>query len=222
MDFDEAAKTWDDPMWRITRAEAIAERLRASLPAVGLAPPGRRARALDFGCGTGLLSFLLRDEMGEIVMLDASIGMIEKSMEKIDYDDERRRGSGLGRGAAMLPVLGSIEERAADLGFFDLVYSMLVLHHVADVQSALRGLASVLRPGGLLRLVDLDREDGSYHRAEPDFAGHDGFDRAELSAMAEEAGFCDISFETAWVQRRADGDRLREYPMFLMLAKVEP
>ena len=39
--------------------------------------------ALDYGCGTGLLSFPLKDELGHITLNDNSAGMLEVVQEKI-------------------------------------------------------------------------------------------------------------------------------------------
>jgi SAM-dependent methyltransferase len=211
MNFDEAARTWDKEERRITRAKSVAERLRAGFAA----RPG--LRALDFGCGTGLLSFFLRDAFSEIVLLDASGGMIEVLGEKIARDDEDRRGRGARPGAAMRPVRGTIDAEVSRLGSFDLAYTMLVLHHIPDTLPALRGLASALAPGGTLFVVELDKEDGSFHKNEAGFEGHDGFDRGELAALAVRAGFMSPSFEDVWIERRS----AREYPMFLMRAEKE-
>jgi hypothetical protein len=76
-----------------------------------------------------------------------------------------------------------------------------------------------MRRGGELRIVDLDKEDGSYHKDEAGFDGHDGFDRDEIAALASGAGFAGMRFETAWVERRVEGEPSREYPIFLMSAE---
>jgi SAM-dependent methyltransferase len=213
MNFDEIARSWDKEERRLARAKAVAERLRAGLgDAVG-------GRALDFGCGTGLLGFELREDFSQITLLDVSAGMIDVLRGKIERDDDARRERGASPGAAMLPVCGILEKLSLEEGHFDLAYSMLVLHHIRDTGAALRGLASTLNRGGALRIVDLDKEDGSYHRDEADFDGHDGFDRVELAALAVGAGFARVRFETAWVERRIEGASAREYPMFLLSAE---
>jgi predicted TPR repeat methyltransferase len=66
MNFDEAAPTWDGEERRVLRAKAVAERLEPILA------PYRGKDALDFGCGTGLLSFFLRDFFARIDLLDPS------------------------------------------------------------------------------------------------------------------------------------------------------
>jgi ubiquinone/menaquinone biosynthesis C-methylase UbiE len=213
VNFDEVARSWDKEERRHMRAKAVAEIMRAGLSTAA------GGRALDFGCGTGLLSFELREDFSQIVLLDASAGMIDVLRRKIERDDEARRGKGSVSGAAMLPVCGTLGDGAPLLSRFDLAYSMLVLHHLSDTAAALLGLASVLRHGGALRIVDLDKEDGSYHEDEAGFDGYDGFDREDLAALTVGAGFAKVRFETAWVERRVEGGSTREYPMFLMSAE---
>jgi hypothetical protein len=73
---------------------------------------------------------------------------------------------------------------------------------------------------GLVALVDLDTEDGSYHLEYDDFSGYNGFDRGALSDMAEKAGFAKPSFETVYVERRDRGEGVKDYPLFVMEAEA--
>jgi len=214
MNFDEAARTWDGEERRVVRAKAVAERLGPILE------PYRGKEALDFGCGTGLLSFFLRDNFARIDMLDPSEGMIEVLRGKIAADDERRRAAGSAPGAIMRPELGTLDSMAGRLGPYDAIFSMLVLHHIQDTEGTLRCLRSVLGAGGRLTLVDLDTEDGSYHLEYDDFSGYNGFDRGALSDLAVGAGFARPSFETIYVERRNRGEGWREYPLFVMAASA--
>ena len=76
-DFDTRALTWDDDPMKTARAEAVAAGIRAGIPLT----PG--TKGLEFGCGTGLLSFALRDALGEITLADTSAGMLSVLREKI-------------------------------------------------------------------------------------------------------------------------------------------
>ena len=55
---------------------------------------------------------------------------------------------------------------------------MMALHHVEDIGATLGSIEAALAPGGWIGLIDLDKEDGSFH--DPDQPGihHHGFDRA--------------------------------------------
>jgi len=46
--------------------------------------PKKKLNALDFGCGTGLLSFKLKDFFKTITLTDNSEGMISVLQEKVE------------------------------------------------------------------------------------------------------------------------------------------
>ena len=75
-DFDTRAATWDDET-KIRRAEAVAAGIRKAVP---LDPS---MTALEYGAGTGLLSFCLRDALGPITLADSSAGMRAVASQKI-------------------------------------------------------------------------------------------------------------------------------------------
>jgi ubiquinone/menaquinone biosynthesis C-methylase UbiE len=202
--FDERAADWDTPE-HVARAEVVADALVAALPI----PPG--TRAVELGAGTGLLGLAVRRRVGparlaELVLTDTSPGMLEVAEAKI------RAGALAGVRTARFDVTGDTAPAGAP---FDLVLSVLVLHHVADTAAALRGIAELLRPGGRIALSDLDTEDGSFHSAEAEGIHHHGFDRARLGRLAAEAGFDEVEVGTAGEMER-DG---RRYPLFLLTGR---
>jgi 2-polyprenyl-6-hydroxyphenyl methylase/3-demethylubiquinone-9 3-methyltransferase len=108
------------------------------------AKPLAGKRALDVGCGAGLLAEPLARLGAEVTGVDAAEANLavarthaEGSGLTIDY----RHGE--------LAALG--------LGQFDLVTAMEVLEHVADKPTFLAGLARHLAPGGLLVLSTPNR-----------------------------------------------------------------
>ncbi len=76
-DFDQRAKTWDDDPMKAARAQAVADAIRARVP---LAPT---MTGLEYGCGTGLLSFALHPNLGRIALADNSAGMLAVLQQKI-------------------------------------------------------------------------------------------------------------------------------------------
>ena len=95
---------------------------------------------------------------------------------------------------------------------FDLVATMLALHHVDDIDRTLQSFARLLEPGGHLCIVELDREDGTFHGE--GFDGHHGFARDDLGARLRSAGFTDVAFQDChFVEKNG-----RDYPMFLVTA----
>ena len=195
--FDERARDWDTPERR-ERAEAVARSIRASVPLT------REIRAIDVGAGTGLLGMALAGDVGEMVLAEPSNGMLEVVREKLD-------AAGPGNVTAV-PFDLTTDPPPGEP--FDLVVSLLVLHHVKDTSAALAAIHGLLRRGGRIALADLDTEDGSFHTADIEGIHHHGFDRDRLRGLAEEAGFIGVEIETAGTLEREG----RTYPLFLMTA----
>ena len=76
-DFDARAATWDDDPAKVDRAQAVADAIVGSVSLTGT------MRALEYGCGTGLLSFMLLPRLGRITLADVSDGMLAVAAGKI-------------------------------------------------------------------------------------------------------------------------------------------
>lgn len=197
--FDQRAPEWDTPR-RIARAEEAAETIAAAIDI----PPG--CRTIEVGAGTGLLGLALRPRVGPLVLADTSDGMLAEADRKI------REGGLDGVRAVHFDVATDAPPPGAP---FDLVMSLLLLHHVKDTFAALVGMHGLLARGGQIAAIDLDTEDGSFHSPDAEGVHHQGFDRVELAELAREGGFTDV--------RVGDGhpidDEGRAYPMFLLTAR---
>ena len=198
-DFDARAKDWDEIPVRAERARAVAEAIREY---VSLTP---ETAALEYGCGTGLLSFALQPFLGPITLADSSTGMLEVLKEKI-------AASGIKN---MTPLKLDLAVDPLPMERFDLVYTLMTLHHIPDTADILRKFFAILEPSGSLCVADLDKEDGSFHSHEPGFDGHNGFDRAELRLELEQTGFANIRFATCYKMIKGE----RTYSLFLAMAE---
>ena len=199
--FDTQARQWDDnPLFR-ERGLQIAEAIRKAVPL------HRHMNALDYGCGTGLLSFPLKDELGTILMADSSSGMLEVVAGKI-------AAQGVSN---MTPVKLDLLVDPPPAQRFDLIVTSMTLHHVPDTAPILRIFHDLLKPGGTLCIADLDLEDGSFHGIEVDV--HHGFDQADLGRRAAQAGFADAQFQTVFSIAKENENGTRDYPVFLMTAR---
>lgn len=199
--FDSKARLWDDnPVFR-ERGLKIAQAIRQAVP---LHP---QMRALDYGCGTGLLSFPLKDELGSILLADSSSGMLEVVKEKIAAQGVRN----------MTPLQLDLLSDPAPSEKFDLIVTAMTLHHVPDTDAILRIFHDLLQPGGYLCVADLDQEDGSFHGPEVDV--HHGFDQVDLGRRAAQAGFADIRFQPVFSIAKERESGTRDYPVFLMTAQ---
>lgn len=196
-DFDEMAKTWDDDPTKVERARIAAEQILARTS------PTPTTRVLEYGAGTGLVSERLAPHVGALTLADPSAGMRAAIAAKVE--------------AGALPAGSRIW--SMDLGTdavpaeqFDLIVTVQVLHHVEQIDTVLAAFHAMTAPGGHLCIVDLEREDGSFHG--DGFGGHHGFDRVELGAQIEAAGFTRVTFEHSYDLEK-DG---HAYPLFLALA----
>ena len=80
--FDERAKDWDSDPEKVERARAVAEAIRSAIPFTS------KMTALEYGCGTGLLSFAFQADLGQITLADTSQGIVGCAQRK---DSRRRR-----------------------------------------------------------------------------------------------------------------------------------
>jgi ubiquinone/menaquinone biosynthesis C-methylase UbiE len=173
-DFDARAETWDDAE-KIKRAEEVAQGMRRVIPL------SRSMSALEYGAGTGLLSFFLRDALGPITLADSSAGMRAVA--------ERKIAAAKARDMRVIDL--DLMRDPAPAERYDLIFSTMTLHHVPDVPRVLAIFHSMLNAGGWLCHADLDAEDGSFHGPEVDV--HHGFERSTIRSWLEAAGFVDVS-----------------------------
>jgi 2-methylcitrate dehydratase PrpD/SAM-dependent methyltransferase len=203
-DFDARAATWDDDPAKVERAQAVADAIVRHVPLAA------SMRALEYGAGTGLVSFMLRDRLGEVTLADLSDGMIAVAAAKI-----AAAGDGAMRAAKLDLLADPLPQPPPDI-----IYSAMTLHHIPDTDAILRRFGDALAKDGYLCIADLDREDGSFHGPEVDV--HHGFDRAALGAKARAAGFASVEFSTAHVMTKDVGGTPTPFPIFLMVARKEP
>jgi SAM-dependent methyltransferase len=124
------------------------------------------------------------------------------------------------RAANARAVVLDLTRGAPQSGAFDLVCTLMTMHHVPDPEGLLEAFRGVLAPGGILCVADLDVEDGSFHG--PGFTGHRGFARGDLAARMRAAGFVAVRFSTPYEIRRDIGGVTKTYPLFLAVAVRPP
>lgn len=197
--FDERAATWDDDA-KVARAGRVTD---AVLSATGVDRLGPR---VAFGAGTALVTEALGDRVGPSVLADTSAGIREVMATKVAEGRlPRSRVVDWDLGAESIPV--DIDEQ------FDLIVTVLTLHHVEDVDRVLGRFADLLAPGGRVAVADLDAEDGSFHG--DGFTGHHGFERDDLVRRLVAAGLDEVTVSDCGVLERDEGT----YPMFLAVAR---
>lgn len=202
MIFDDYAKNWDTDK-RINRAKIIANKI------AGVVEANQGYTAMEFGCGTGLVSFNLYDMFKKITLIDSSEGMIQVLNSKIDKYNVTNMD------AKFLDIFheNSVEEK------FDVIYNSMALHHIQNTSAIVKRFYELLNNEGYLCIVDLDEEDGSFHKEEIDFEGHNGFNHEELKKILIDAGFHKVEIETFFYDEKIIKGEKIKYSLFLVVAR---
>lgn len=203
--FNMKAASWDVKPERARLSENVAEYIRDKVRL-----DRDVTRVLDFGCGTGQVSMLLRRYVRSITAVDCAEAMVEGLEQKI-------------AGAGILNITPKVmdimhEIHLLERGGYDLIISQMALHHIEDVAGVLTQLKKLLAPGGQICLTDLEKEDGSFHERDL-FIPHYGFERSEFAQMLEKLGFFSVQFYTPFViTKTVDGGQVRDFPLFMAIA----
>jgi tRNA (cmo5U34)-methyltransferase len=201
-EFDLKAATWDQNPIIWERAGAIANEIKRIIPLK------KEMTALEFGAGTGVTSFILKDSLKEIVLMDNSTEMVKIMNDKIKTS-----------GVKNLKALNfNLEESDFKEGKFDLIFNQMVLHHIADIENIITKFFNLLSPGGYLAIADLYTEDGSFHGK--GFTGHKGFDPEKLSAILLKSGFRKTSHHQCFVINKKISDfETKQFAVFLITSQ---
>jgi SAM-dependent methyltransferase len=149
----------------------------------------------DLGCGTGQVSAALAPFVARVIAVDGSPAMLQaarKRLQPYGNVDLRR---------------GELESLPIDDSTLDTATVMLVLHHVADPQKAMREAARVLKPGGRFVLVDMLPHDRDSYRQQ---MGHVwlGFSEEQIEGWFKDAGFSAIRIVALPTDAKSKGPAL--------------
>jgi SAM-dependent methyltransferase len=114
----------------------------------GLVPADREVRrVLDIGSGPGVITGLLAEVFpgAETVAVDGSPQLLERA---------RDRAGRTGLGDRFRTVETDLPEGIEKLGEADLIWAGDSVHHLGDQGAAIAALGRLLRPGGVLALVE--------------------------------------------------------------------
>ena len=199
MSFNEQAKNWDNDPVKVERAKVFAKEI------ANFIPRKKKMKALEFGCGTGLLSYHLKDFFESITLVDTAEGMLDVLSEKISRDYLSH----------FKPVLIDLINDDLNDSAFDVIYTLMTMHHIIELNKILKKFNSLLKPNGYICIADLVKEDGSFHSGIPGFNGHNGFDKNELTKILNNNGF-EVVFYKICYEIEKDN---RKYPLFLMIGE---
>jgi len=193
--FANKSKSWDMNSKRVQNAKSIADNIIKDIDL------NKNMKIMDFGVGTGLLSYFIAPHIKKIVAVDNSPSMLNVFKDKKDeFDCETE----------ILELDLSIQNIELKL---DGIVSSMTIHHLQDTKDLLTKFFNILNKDGFIALADLDKEDGTFHS---DNIGvfHYGFNREELYKIAKDIGYRDITFKTVSKISKPHN----EFTVFLMSA----
>jgi ubiquinone/menaquinone biosynthesis C-methylase UbiE len=104
-------------------------------------------RVVDLGCGSGKTTFYLN----KLVQPDGKTVGVDISEQRIQFARRRYNAEGIQF------LCRDIRMPLDDVGLFDFIYIRFVLeYYLADSFDMVRNISKILKPGGILCLIDLD------------------------------------------------------------------
>ena len=123
--FDEAAKEWDSKSKRVQIAKSVIDNILKNVSV-------KNRVILDYGCGTGLLSYGISQDAKKVIGMDSSHGMLEVFKQKnqnLHFDNV---------------VCEYHDANDMDLGtnLYDGIVSSMTLHHITDTKKFITTLSA--------------------------------------------------------------------------------
>lgn len=196
--FEQKSKNWDMNSKRVESAKAITDNI---LKNINL---DKEMHIMDFGAGTGLLSYFISHKVGKVTAIDTSPSMLKVFNEKAE----------LFECPTSVLELNLVHDEIEEKIEFDGIISSMTLHHIEDIKDILSKFYNLLPENGFIALADLDTEDGTFHSSN-EGVFHFGFERDTLESIALEVGFKEINLLTTNTINKPHGS----FNIFLLLAK---
>ncbi len=195
--FDILAKQWDSKPERIESAMKFVEYIKNDIN-----KDISQFNILDYGSGSGLISFGFASDVKSITGLDYSIEMVKRYNEKAKELNFKH----------IEAKQHNINQDKILLNQFDLIATNMTMHHIKDINNFISTLKNSLVKGGSLYISDLITEDGKFHSMGNDDVEHLGFDEDTLYKEFEAQGFKNIKFTILQTIKKDYGD----YPIFVI------
>lgn len=141
----------------------------------------KKKNAIDFGCGTGLVSMNLMNDFQSILFLDTSQNMINQVKQKISRFNIQN---------ADTLCFDLEKDNLTDL-HTDYIFMVQVLLHIKEFKSLLLKLYDILETGGHLIIIDFNRNNEIASELV-----HVGFDQEMLKEIMLNIGYKNIQSKT--------------------------
>lgn len=197
MSFGSRAKDWDNDA-RIERSKKVAEKINEIIG------NEKYNSIMEYGCATGIIGLNLCDRFKKVTLMDSEKEMIKIVKEKVRKDDKNN----------IFPIQIDLMDKAYKGEKFDLIYTSLTLHHILDTERIIKIFYDLLNENGALCIIDLDKEDGSFHINHKHFNGYNGFEHRYIENIFESAGFSNIKSDTFYNAQKIYKEKIIPYSLF--------
>lgn len=147
---------------------------------------------MEYGCATGLISFHLYDRFKKLTLIDSEEKMINIVRKKVINHNISN----------IILIRKDLTKEKYNVEKFDVIFTSLTLHHIVDVKNMIKTFYSMLNKNGILIIIDLDKEDGSFHMDTKDFSGHNGFEHKYMENILKSVGLFNIKSETFFYSKK--------------------
>jgi ArsR family transcriptional regulator len=163
--------------------KGIAEALLKLMPPMVIA---------DLGAGEGTIAQLMAQRAKKVIAIDSSEKMVE-------FGAELARKNGIGN---LEYRLGDLEDVPIRGGTVDLAFLSQALHHASHPERAMAEAWRILKPGGRIAILDLNRH--HFEEAREMYADlWLGFSELEIERYLKDAGFRDVETAMVYKEREA-------------------
>ncbi|ESK92098.1 hexaprenyldihydroxybenzoate methyltransferase [Moniliophthora roreri MCA 2997] len=145
--WDRMAKDLDKNPWGIAGMKLARSMLPHILEAVSF--DKEKTQVMDFACGNGFNSSLLAPYSKSILGVDISSGMVDeynRNVERWSLDKKQLN--------ALRADIEDAHGTELEGKTFDVIYCSMVYHHFPSIEETTKVLATYLKPGGTLLVID--------------------------------------------------------------------
>ncbi|MEB8307500.1 class I SAM-dependent methyltransferase [Staphylococcus xylosus] len=166
--FDQIAQKYDDPE-RIHLAHIITQAITQQIKDTNY------QNLLDYGGGTGLVTLNIAEYFEAVTLMDASSQMVDIFEHKVSDLNQTSINTLVG------DVL--LDDTILNHKNYDVIVLSLVLLHSGNYQLLLQKLYNHLNSGGMMILVDFDKNENIYHPKV-----YNGFEQMDIIHVFNELG----------------------------------
>lgn len=197
MNFKDRAKNYDNEA-TIKRSKIIAEKI------IEIVGENKKSSVMEYGCATGLIGFNLCDKYKKITFMDSEeemLNIIKEKNKNYKFINVSTKNINLIK-----------EEYSKET--FDIIYTSLTLHHIIDLKKIIKIFYNLLNENGILFIIDLDTDDGSFHMDTKDFNGYNGFEHQYIENILKNIGFSSLKSKTFFHGIRQVNEKEIPYSIF--------